>query len=122
MIVRDLGIVDIPLLPAEAHAPLVIDADIVLPRPVAGTFFESIPRRYRKTLERPPSLQVPMGRARVRDLLPSLLLQSDRKRAASLGTSAPKVKSVQGDEHRAHLIVYYFVWCSKRRRRVLVGP
>jgi len=59
MIVRDLGIVDIPLLPAEAHAPLVIDADIVLPRPVAGTFFESIPRRYRKTLERPPHFKCP---------------------------------------------------------------
>ncbi len=54
MIVRDLGIVDIPLLPAEAHAPLVIDADIVLPRPVAGTFFESIPPAVQKDPGTPP--------------------------------------------------------------------
>ena len=26
------------------------------------------------------------------------------------------------EHHSVHLIVYHFVWCPKRRRKLLVGP
>jgi putative transposase len=26
------------------------------------------------------------------------------------------------EEHRVHLIIYHLIWCSRRRRPVLVGP
>jgi len=28
----------------------------------------------------------------------------------------------QHEQHSVHLVVYYIIWCPKRRRKVLVGP
>jgi putative transposase len=28
----------------------------------------------------------------------------------------------QRDEHRVHLIIYHLIWCSRRRKPVLVEP
>lgn len=51
MIVDDLDVVGVAVDPAEADAPLVVDADAVLAGPVAAELLEAIARRDAQVLE-----------------------------------------------------------------------
>lgn len=51
MIIDDLHVVRVTILPAEAHAPLIIDANAMLSRPIAPELLEPIPRRHAEILE-----------------------------------------------------------------------
>lgn len=51
MIVDDLHFVRVAALPAEAHAPLVVDTNAILPCPVPPQFLQAIARRHAKILE-----------------------------------------------------------------------
>jgi hypothetical protein len=51
VIVRDLDVVGVAVLPAEADPPLAIDADAELPRTIAGESFEPIARKATQILE-----------------------------------------------------------------------
>ena len=46
VVVGDLDVVSISVLPGEAEAPLVIDADAVVPPTVALKFLEAMGGRY----------------------------------------------------------------------------
>ena len=51
MVVHDLGVEGVARPPSEADTPLVIDANAVLARPIAGEPFQSIPRWYPEILD-----------------------------------------------------------------------
>jgi len=45
MIVHDLNVQSISLVPPEAHAPLIVDSNAVLPGAMAGELFQPVPGR-----------------------------------------------------------------------------
>ncbi len=57
MIVSDFHVIGVPIPPFEADAPLVIDANAILTRAIAGQFFQAIRRRNAKVLERHGPIQ-----------------------------------------------------------------
>lgn len=50
MVVEYLDIVRVPVFPAEADPPLVVDANTVLPRAIPSEFFQAIARRRTEIL------------------------------------------------------------------------
>ena len=52
VIVDDFNVVRIRAFPSEAHPPLVIDSNTVLPLSIAAKFLQSIARRHPQFLER----------------------------------------------------------------------
>lgn len=52
MIVHDLDLVCVAIPPDEAQAPLVIDADAVLTRPVANQRLKTVAWRYPQEIQR----------------------------------------------------------------------
>jgi len=58
MIVDDLYLIRIPILPAEAHTPLVIDADAVLPLPFAPQSLQSVSWGNPEVLQRTGAMQI----------------------------------------------------------------
>ena len=51
MVVDDLDVMCVPVLPAKADAPLIVDANAVLARAVAFELFESVAGRDTQVLE-----------------------------------------------------------------------
>jgi hypothetical protein len=51
VVVDDLDVIRVPVLPAKADAPLIVDANAVLARAVAFELFESVARRNTQVLE-----------------------------------------------------------------------
>jgi hypothetical protein len=58
VVVRDLDLVRVPVLPPKTDAPLIVDADAVLPPSVTAQFLQAIPWR---------TSQVRQGLSRVED-------------------------------------------------------
>lgn len=52
MVVNDLHLMGIALLPSKADAPLVVDANAVLPSAFASKLLEAVPRRYTQVIKR----------------------------------------------------------------------
>jgi len=52
MVVSDLSVVGVSVSPAEAHAPLIIDADAVMPLAIPGQLFQPVAGRNPQILER----------------------------------------------------------------------
>jgi hypothetical protein len=59
VIVRDLDVVGVSFAPDEADAPLIVDPDAVLTRPISPKSFQTIARRHFKILERGRRIQDP---------------------------------------------------------------
>ena len=51
MVVDDLDVIRVPVLPAKADAPLIVDANTVLARAVAFELFESVAGRHTQVLQ-----------------------------------------------------------------------
>jgi hypothetical protein len=51
MVIHDLNIVGVTLPPAEADAPLPVDADAELARAIAGESFQAIARQSPKIVQ-----------------------------------------------------------------------
>jgi hypothetical protein len=51
VVVNDLDVIRVPVLPAKADAPLIVDANAVLARAIAFEFFESVAGRDTQVLE-----------------------------------------------------------------------
>jgi hypothetical protein len=51
VVVGNLDIMGVAVPPAEAEAPLIVDADGVLPIPIPGQLFQAIARRNAQVLE-----------------------------------------------------------------------
>ena len=58
MIVHDLDLVGVTIVPDEAHAPLIIDPDTVLPPSVAPERLETIAGRCPQIVQRPRVVQL----------------------------------------------------------------
>jgi hypothetical protein len=52
VIVDDFNVVRIRAFPSEAHSPLVIDSNTVLPPPIAAKFLQPIARRHPQLVKR----------------------------------------------------------------------
>lgn len=78
MIIHDLDVVRVPVLPDKANAVLIVDADRVLPGPIASEPLQPIARRNQ---------QFSQIRCGVEDsqLLPGRLADGDREPTASAG-------------------------------------
>jgi hypothetical protein len=51
VVIDDLDVIGVPVLPAEADAPLIVDANTVLARAVALELFKSVAGRNTQVLE-----------------------------------------------------------------------
>jgi hypothetical protein len=85
VIVNDLDVVRIPVLPAEADPPLIIDADAVLTSPIPFELLEAVPGRH-------PKIGELFGRVD-RDQLPEHRAL-ERRRVAADGLTAEQARRV----------------------------
>ncbi len=93
MVVRDLDLVGVAVLPAKADPPLIVDADAVLPRPVALQRLEPIARRDPQGIE-------PGRGVQLRELAPGHRVQGRRQPADVLtGKHAGGVLVREGLNH-----------------------
>jgi hypothetical protein len=51
MIVYNFDIMCVPIRPAEANAPLIVDTDTILPFAIASEPFKTVARRYPKIFQ-----------------------------------------------------------------------
>ena len=82
MIVRDFHVVSVAFAPAEANAPLVVDADAVLPFTAALQRFEPVARRHGHV----PQL---CGRVQQQQFASCATLNGRREAAGQLGPEHP---------------------------------
>src|SRR5437762_13703735 len=94
MVVHDLHAVGVAVLPDEADAPLVVDADAVLPRPVALQRLEPVAGRHSQRIE-------PSRGVKLRQLAPRHGMQCGCQPAHVLaGEHAGGILVREGLDHR----------------------
>jgi len=59
VVVNHLNVVRVTLSPPKAQAPLVVDPDTPLPRPISAQFLQAISRRRLEILKRGRCIQYP---------------------------------------------------------------
>ena len=97
MVIDDLNLVGIPITPDETNSPLVIDADAVLPSPVAVQGFQPVSRWHAQVLQRPSTVQV-------FELAPGCVLQVGRQPPRMLTPKNPPcLRTGETNDHEAIL-------------------